>query len=167
MEGDKGYGDEDPDKWGAASFPSDSRIQLFLVDMQVSTNAEDFLAPIKTHTSPPSSARWRKSDTVGIQTQHVYKVGGQDAPMVSSHSKIQQFLISEKVPVTQDDDILAPIPYTSPPMWRKSETKIVGIEQVYGTEVGGCGLDVVGVRREDTRGEGIGNRLEQFSMHQR
>ena len=72
-------------------------------------------------------------------------VEGRDAPMVPSHSKIQQFLITQKVPATQDDDILAPIPYTAPPWWRMSDTEVAGTQRVDGIGVGGFGLEVVGV----------------------
>ena len=153
MEGDDD--DEDPDKRGPAMVPSDSVIPRFLPTKKIpAISADDFLAPTP-HIAPP---RWRKSKTkvVGIQQVVGYVVGRQDAPMVTSHCQIPRFQPTKKILATAADDFLAPTPYTAPPMWRKSETKAAGIQQVDGSEVGGCGLEVMGVRGGDVREEGTG-----------
>ena len=62
---------------------------------------------------------------------------GGDGAMVPSEILIQQILITKKVPSTQDDDFLAPIPYTAPPWWRKSETEVAGTQRVEGIGVAG------------------------------
>ena len=47
----------------------------------------------------------------------------EDTFMVPSHSQIQPFLSTQKIPASADDDFLAPTPYTAPLKWRKSETE--------------------------------------------
>ena len=72
-------------------------------------------------------------------------------------SLIQQFLNTKEVSATQDDDFLAPIPYTAPPWWRKSENEVAGIQRVDGIGDGWRGLEVRGVRGrgELQAGEGV------------
>ena len=164
MEGE-GDDDEDPD---GLMLKNGSLIQHFLVVMRVNASEEeDILAPFP-NSAPPSSARWRMSDPDTLWTQHVYEVGGQDTPTVLSHRHFRPFLSIQNVPAGSDDDFLAPTPYTAPPRWKKSETEQAGKQQVDRIEVGGWGLEVVGVRGlGDMRGENTGNRLEQHLMHQR
>ena len=142
MEGDD---DEDPDGQDRTMGPSDSLIQLSLFNTQFSANKEEELLAPLPKTAPPSPATWRRSDIVTVQNWHVSGVAGQDAAIVSSSCQIQQFLTTQKVPAIQDDDFLAPTPYTAPRKWRKSETEIAGIQWMDGIGVGGCGLEVVGL----------------------
>ena len=156
MEGDD---DEDPDGREDAKFSSDNLIhfQCSLVSVQFCSNTEeDIRAPLPI-TAPPSPARWRMSDTYEVRTQHVCGVAGQKAPMVPSRCQTKSFLTTQKVPAIEDDDFLAPIPYTAPLRWRKSETETAGIQWVDGIGVGWCGLEVVGVReRMGVTGQGAG-----------
>ena len=156
MEGDGGDDDEDPDGRDNAMVPNEilaQQLLLMIAKKVPTTKDDDFLAPILLHST--TKVEEVRTKAAGIQPVDGIGVKGQDAPMVSSHSKIQQFLISEKVPVTQDDDILAPIPYTAPPWWRMSETEVAGTRRVDGTGVGGLDLDVV-VWPGDGGGEGRG-----------
>ena len=137
MEGE-GDDDDDPDGRYGAMVPSETLIQQFLIMFTKkvpSTQDDDFLALIP-YTAPPW---WRKSETEVAGTRQVDGIGvaGGDNPMLPSHCQTQQFLITEKVPSTQDDDFLAPIPYTAPPWWRKSETEVAGTQQVDGIWVAG------------------------------
>ena len=154
----EGEGDDDEDPDGLDSAISDCQIQQFqiLITQKVPTiHDDDFQAPTP-YTAPPW---WRKSEIKKVGIRRVEGVAGRGSPMVS-HCQIQPFLNTKKVPANQDDDFLASIPYTAPPtQWRKSESKLVGIQQVDRTVVGGEG---VGVRRE-----GTGDRVEQYSTHQR
>ena len=108
MEGDGGDDDEDPDGRDNAMVPNEILAQqlLLMIAKKVPTaKDDDFLAPILLHST--TKVEEVRTKAAGIQPVDGIGVKGQDAPMVSSHSKIQQFLISEKVPVTRDDDILA------------------------------------------------------------
>ena len=114
-----------------------------MLTKKVPSTQDDYFLDLIPYTAP----WWRKSETEVAGTRQVDGIGvaGGDNPMLPSHCQTQQFLITEKVPSTQDDDFLAPNLYKAPPRWRKSETD-VGIQRVDGTDVGGCGLEVVGVR---------------------
>ena len=136
---------EDPDGRDGAMRPLQQFLNMITKKISV-TQDDDYLAPFP-YTAP--SLWWRKSETevAGIQWVDGIGVAGRDAPMVPSHCQIQQFLISKKVPATQDDNFLALILYTAPPHGGGSQKRRWWGFNGWMGGVGGYGLEVVGVSR--------------------